>query len=697
MEVKQTVCGGCAQSDCGIDVHVEDGKIQFIGGMKDHPYNLGKICPKGMAAGGLITDPKRLQYPMKRAGERGEDKWTRISWDEALDTIAKKLLDIKKNYGPEQVAMIRGTGPGWQLSMMFHQLFMFAFGSGNLISHGHVCKCARVFVAGTMMGGEHDLDIENTNCILFWGSNPAETSLPNYWSRITRAKKRGVKLIVIDHRFSRTASKADLYVPIRPGTDGALALGLAHLIIKEDLYDKEFVENYSHGFDEYFELVQEFTPERVEQITQVPQETIREVALSYGGTKPSLLFVGNGLEQLDNSIQTMRAVFCLMGLTGNVGVKGGHILHPPAPLPDLIQRGQFFNELLKKSINSYDFFCSKLGAAAQILVPDFYETMRTGKPYPIRALLCCGTSFLTINPGANQHKELIKKNVELIVAHYPFMGREARELADIVLPATTFLECWRLRFMRPGFKNDAYTKWMGLQRPVVEPVGESWPDEKFVMELGRRVGLEKYFPWKDVLEFVDELLKPVGLSAEQLIKNPKGWIGRLSDEDAFKYYEKKGFNTTTKKFEFSSPSIEQAGFDPLPRYTEPKVSLISQPELAKEYPLSLSLGIKPVLFCHTQYHTIPALHNLMPEPWVEIHPLTADKLGIKEGDNVRIVSPYGKVSLKAQISGAVTPNFVCMPYGWAEYGIDELSVHGIADPINGSSPNHALMCRIEKP
>ena len=697
MEVKQTICGGCAQSDCGIDVHLDGGKIKFIEGTKGHPYSHGNLCPKGIAAGEMITDPNRLQYPMKRAGERGEDKWKRISWDEALDTIAKKLLEIKERYGPEQVAFSRGTGPGWEGSLFFHQLFLFAFGSGNLFCQGHVCKFPRVVVTGTMMGGEPDLDIEHTNCILLWGSNPAETSLPNYWSRITKAKKRGVKLIVVDPRFSRSATKADLYVPIRPGTDGALALGLAHLIIKEGLYDKEFVENYSHGFDEYAALVKDFTPERVEQITQVPQETVREIALSYGGTKPSLLFVGNGVEQLTNSMQTMRAIYCLPGLTGNIGVKGGHILHPPPPLPDLVQRGRFFGELLEKSATRHKFFYSKVGGGAAIGIDDLYETIRTGEPYPIRALLCTGSSFLTIHPGAEQYKELFRKNLELMVVHDPFMTKEARELADIVLPATTFLECWRFRFMRPGFKGGAYTKWLALQRPVVEPVGESWPDEKFAMELARRVGLGEYFPWKDVIEFTDELLKPIGLSAEQLVKDPKGFVGKLPEEDAIGFYKKNGFNTPTKKFEFYNTSFEKAGFDPLPRYTEPEVSPVSQPKLAEEYPLILDIGIKPGLFCHTQYHTTPVLHALAPDPWVEIHPLTADKLGIADGDSVRIVSPNGKVNLKARISGAtVSPNLVYMPYGWAEYEINTLSVHGTADPICGSAPNHALMCRIEK-
>lgn len=250
--------------------------------------------------------------------------------------------------------------------------------------------------------------------------------------------------------------------------------------------------------------------------------------------------------------------------------------------------------------------------------------------------------------------------------------------------------------MRPGFKGGAYTQWIALQRPVVEPVGESWSDERFVSELGRKVGLGKYFPWKDIIEFTDAYVKPIGISAEQLVKDPIGFVSKLPEEDAIRFYVKKGFNTPTKKFEFYNTSFEKAGFDPLPRFTEPGISPVSQPKLAEKYPLILDIGIKPGLLVHTQYHTVPILHNLIPDPWAEINPLTADKLGISEGESVRIVTPDGEVVLTARTSVAIAPDMVFMPYGWAEYEINNIAAGGPADPICGATPNHALMCRIEK-
>jgi formate dehydrogenase (coenzyme F420) alpha subunit len=697
MDIIQTLCGNCAQSDCGVDVYVDEGKITKIRGTKGHPYNHGNICAKGLAAGEVITNPNRVLYPMKRAGKRGEDKWTRISWDDALDEIAEKLKDLRDKYGSQCVSLTRGTGPGWEGSLMYHQLFMNAFGSGNYACQGYCCKFPRVVSTGITLGGEPDLDIENTKCILLWASNPADTSLPNYWSRISEARERGVKLIVIDSRFSRSASKADLHVRIKPGTDGALALGLANVIIKEGLHDKEFVTNYAHGFDEYADLAMEYPPERVEKITEIPRETIREVALAYGRTKPALLFVGNGVEQLTNTMQTMRAIYCLPALTGNIGVKGGHILNSPLPLPDLAQKSKFFGGLLESSVAQHKFFLSKLGGGASINIPDLYDAVRTEEPYPIKALFNIGSSFLTVIPGGNEAKELLREKLDLIVVHDLFMTAEARELADIVLPATSFLESWRFRFMRPGFKGNAYIQWVGLQRPVVAPVGESRSDEEFLTDLARRVGIGEHFPWKDVIEFTDDLVKPLGITAQELVDNPGGHLWEVPEEDVIRFYEKKGFNTPTKKFEFYSTLLEGAGFDPLPRYVDLKEAKGDMGVNDAEFPFLLNIGIKPGLFCHTQFHNVPLLHDLNPEPMVEIHPATADGLGIVGGETVRVETPNGNVSIKAEITEAIVrPEIVYMPYGWNEYGINNLSSHLPKDPISGTPSNHALQCRIVK-
>jgi len=697
MEVIKTICGGCAQSDCGIDVYVDNGQIVKIKGTDGYPYNNGNICPKGISSAHLITDPNRVKHPLKRIGERGDDKWAEISWEEALDTIAAKINQIRDEDGPERLGIFRGAGPGWEGSLMFLQRFMNAFGSANYCCQIHKCKGPRIVVTGTMMGGEPDMDIENTQCLLLWASNTAETSLPNYWSRISKAKTRGAKLIAIDSRFSKSASKADIFARIRPGTDGALALGLAHILIKENLYDQDFVENYGHGFAKYSELAAEFNPDKVEEITGVPQELIREIAMTYGGIKPAILFVGNGIEQLTNTMQTMRAIYCLPGLTGNIGAKGGHLLASPLPFPDIALKSRFFSELLDKSVSRHKFYHSRLAGGAMLTQPDLYDAMATGEPYYLRAALCIGNSFLTVIPEEKKYKEILKDKLELIVVHDPFMTREARELADIVLPATTFLECWRLRFMRPGFKPSAYLNHVGLQRPVVAPVGESRSDEELFMELGRRIGLAEYFPWDNVLGFVDEVVKPLGITADDLVKKPEGISYPIPEKDVVGFYKDKGFNTPTKKFEFYNTSFEENGFDPLPRYVEPAESPISMAQLKEEYPLVLSLGIKTVLFTHTQFHTFPLLNKLMPDPWVEIHPEKAQELGIGDGDLVRVESPRDQISLKAKVTEKTTaPDVVHVAYGWSDYSVNNLSTNYPRDPICGAPGNHALICRIEK-
>ena len=345
----------------------------------------------------------------------------------------------------------------------------------------------------------------------------------------------------------------------------------------------------------------------------------------------------------------------------------------------------------------HKFFLSKLGGGASINIPDIYDAVRTGKPYPIRALLNIGSSFLTVIPGGEEAKDILRKKLDLIVVHDPFMTTEARELADIVLPATTVLECWRFRFMRPGFKGNAYIQWAGLQRPVVEPLGESRSDEDFLADLARRVGIGEHFPWKNVIEFTDDLVKPLGITAQELVDHPEGHLWEVPEADVIRFYETKGFNTPTKKFEFYSTLLEGAGFDPLPRYVANALMQPSENDPKAAFPLTLNIGIKPGLFCHTQFHDISMLHELDPEPMVEIHPATASGLGIADGETVRVETPNGKVAIKARVTETIVrPETVYMPYGWSEYGINNLSSHLPKDPISGTPSNHALQCRISR-
>ena len=249
--------------------------------------------------------------------------------------------------------------------------------------------------------------------------------------------------------------------------------------------------------------------------------------------------------------------------------------------------------------------------------------------------------------------------------------------------------------MRPGFKGSAYTQWVALGRPVVEPVGESKPSEEFLSLLAHRLGLGEYFPWKSVVEFTDEMVKPLGITAQQLVDHPEGVSWAVPREEVVESYKKNGFNTPTKKFEFYNTSFEQAGFDPLPRYEEGLETPISRPDIAQEYPLIACIGIKPMLFHHTVLKNIPLMGDQMPEPWVEIHPDKASELEINEGDLLEVSTPIAKAVLSAKITLAtMDPKVVFLPYAWK--GINDLVGVSMQDPICGAPTSHALLCKVKK-
>ncbi|MBE0618411.1 MAG: molybdopterin-dependent oxidoreductase, partial [Proteobacteria bacterium] len=507
-------------------------------------------------------------------------------------------------------------------------------------------------------GGVPEADFENAELIILWAANPVETSLPNYGRRVMQAKARGAKLVVIDPRFTKTAAKADWHIPLRPGTDGALALGLAHVLIRENLYDKDFVERHTHGFAEFAAMVREYPPERVARITTVPVETIEKLARLYATTKPTALMSGNGVEQLTNTMQTVRAIQILPALTGNLGVKGGYIFTPNVAWSDMPLKGKYVGELIDKSVSRHKMF-----SGFSVVYPDLLDAIETDEPYPVKAVLCLGAP-LTVLPQGDRYRELLKKRLDLFVVHDLYMTSEA-QIADIVLPATSFLECSRLRSTR--YKADPYTQHIALQNRVADPVGESRPDEELFFELGRRLGMVELFPWQNALEAAGAAIESLGLTLQDLTDNPGGKEWRYPESEVVKFYEKTGFATPTKKVELYNTTFEKNGYDPLPRYLEPAESPVSQPKLSREYPLVCVNGIKSILYSHTQFRTLSMLHDILPDPWVELHPDKAAELGIGEGDLVLMASPRGQVRLKAKVSAGISsPGVVFSAYGWGQ-------------------------------
>ena len=707
VKIVKSVCRLCgtAHGGCGIDVHVDNGKIVKIEGTKNHPSNNGTLCARGLAATQLEYDPNRLQYPMQRVGERGEGKWKRISWDEAMNTIVTKLNNVIGSDGPRAISWFKGQSPGWECNFDWCQRFMNSIGSPNIATPGNNCQIARTIGHIYTYGSTPDSDYQNARCIVLWGDNPINRSISNVGARVIRAKQRGAKLIVVDPRFSKIAAKADIHVQPRPGSDGALALAMLNVIVSEGLYDKEFVDRWTYGFEKLSELVVQYSPEVAEEITWVPADMIRKVARVYATTKPATLHEGNGLDMLPNVTQTSRALAILRVVTGNLDVPGGDILNPEAPpfqrtVDMSLRKGSkeekekaFRESVSKHPLKFYIEYCS---------VPEVMDAVVTGEPYPIKAIIVQG-----MNPAINSSNTArIRKAlrmVDFLVTFDIFMSATA-ELADIVLPAATFLERTDLYKFGGEAKPILDAACYQLAPKVVEPLGECKSEYDFISDLTRRMGHEEAFPWEEVSEYIDYELKPIGVSYKELKDHPEFIVKRryLPQEMYRKYDKFFALPMLPNKAALYSTVFENLGYDPLPIYKEPGESHISRTDLTKEYPLICMDGLKPGLYVHSQFHSLPWLKEIMPDPWIEIHTKEAEELGIRDGETVVVTSLRGDIEIRCKVLDTMNPNVVAITHGWGDpYAGTQpadnvLTSHEIQCPISGATSNRCFLVRVAR-
>ncbi len=699
--IVRSACRMC-HGICGVLVHVADGVVTKVTGDPKCPTSRGYICAKGKASVELLYHPDRLKHPLKRGGARGEDKWERISWDEALDTIADRFLRFKEEYGAESIVGAYGTGRPYYV---FFQRFLNSLGTPNRVTFSHICYAPRLaasaMTCGTLpicdyygFGGVHP------KCVVVWGCNITETGASDGMCgyQLTQTLKRGAKLIVIDPRRTDIASKADHWVQLRPGTDDALALGMLHTIIEEGLFDKDFVENWTVGFDELAERVKEYPPERVEEITWVPAETICDTARLYATTKPACIQWGVALDQNINSFQTIRAVMFLSGITGNIDIPGGDVfwvppenvvIQSPRLNPDITLVGKLSREAWEKKIGTGSY-----RVLTQSVHPrHFYDTVLTEKPYPVKALFLMGTNSFLGHSYSARMAEVFKK-IDFTVATDLFMT-PTTQMADIVLPAASWLETDDVA--------DLHFAWCVLVRQKVTTIGECRDDKQILIDLAHRMRMEDCFPWKNVHEYCDWVLKDSGITFDEF--KEKGIIqGRMQ----YRKYLKDGFRTPSGKFELRCSKLETMGYDPLPSVVEPPESPYSTPDLFEEYPLVITTGARIQAFFHTEGRQIPSLRRRNPDPLLEIHPETAKNLEIKEGDWVWIESPRGRIRQKARLTKGIHPGVVSAQHGWwfpekdpPEYGFKESSVNMLTsdlpcDPHTGSESWRSFLCKVYK-
>jgi anaerobic selenocysteine-containing dehydrogenase len=540
----------------------------------------------------------------------------------------------------------------------------------------------------------HAPSVENTRCAVLWGHNP-NMAAPPEMQRIAAARKKGAKLIVIDPRRIAAAKEADIHIQPRPGTDCALALGMLNVIISEGLYDRGFVENWTTGFDQLAEHVKDYTPEKVEKITWVPADSIRETARLYAKTKPACIFYGPTLEQTVSGFEAARAMNTLRAICGNLDVPGGEICIS-LPLVNLMRLPEKWGDLEKPP--RADEFPMYSGAWGLFMgctgIPTSYvETILSEKPYPIKMMVFSGVNPMVTFPNVTRLKQALEK-LDFMVVMDLFMTPTA-EMADIVLPACTFLE--RTDELHNTYMLYENTPYGIFASQAIEPLGESWPDWKFWIELARRMGYGEYFPWKSSEEIIDYYLEPSGLTVKQLKESPSGVpFGTIKGLDYFEQHpEELRFPTPSGKVELYCEALKEMGYDPLPVYREPAESPLSNPELSKQYPLILTTGARLLEYSDSRYRNLPKMRRRKPKPVAEIHPASAEKHGINDGEMITVESIRGVLSIKASVTEDIMPGVVRIAGVWPEGTANILTDDAPACPIMGYPELRSVLCRVK--
>ena len=671
--VVKTFCNMCGVLACGLNIHVEGGKIRDVTKMEEHPF--GHLCVKSQGLIDWVYSEERVTHPLKKAG----GGWEKISWDEALGIISDKLQDVKEKYGARALVVHLGVPFLGRPVQKLAQRFCDVYGSPNYTSGGSFCFNARAMGHGLTFNYDAAAlfpSYRDAQCIVLWGTNPTQSSLLQA-AGISAARKRGAKLVVIDPRTTPLAKEADIHAQVRPGTDCALALGLLNVIIAEELYDKSFVEEWTVGFDRLVKHLKNYTPEKVEAITWAPAEAIVDIARMYASSKPATVSQGVSLDHCTNGLQTSRAICTLVAITGNLDVPGGNTYNPNLETSELRMRDNISTE---EAVGAeYPLFSRLLNESTVVTVT---EAILTGKPYPVKALIVQGSNPVLTWPNANKVEEAFGK-LELLVVMDLFMTETAK-LADLVLPAATFLEGRVMRDFPPL---------VFLGNKAIESRGDCLEDWRFWVELGRGMGYEQYFPWENYDDFVRALLQPTSVDFGQLDKRPGGVFHSPRERQR---YLKGGFNTPSGKAEIYSETLEGYGYSPLPTFEEPAESPVTKPDLARKYPLILITGARVSAFTHSQHRNVPVLRKHMPQPLVEINPRTAESLGILDGDLVTIESPRGSIKSYAKLTEDIHPKVVSIQHGWSEANANVLTDDMGRDPVSGYPGFRSVLCRIRK-
>jgi anaerobic selenocysteine-containing dehydrogenase len=637
----KTHCARMDHGGCALLVGAKDNRIVEVKADPEGYLNKGYICTKGLASPERLSHPARLRHPLQRRGKRGAGKWDRITWPQALMIINQNLRRIKKDSGARAVAFCQGMPKGLEHFVLIRLANIF--GSPNVVAVQDVCHAPREISGFHTCGFYPVADYHHlSRLVVLWGSNITSTNEEGQICRpLLNQIKKGTDLMVVDPRKTDLAAKARIWLQLKPGTDIALALAFLNVVIQEKLYDAFFVENWTHGFNDLVNHVKAYTPEKISDVTWVPADLIRQGARIYAQTHPAVIGWGNAIEHSPSTFDTARALVCLMAICGNLDVPGGNI---QANEPNILGLGKFVRADLLPDKKTEMIHAHHHAIRGLMTVPPslLKKAIIEKKPYAVKAAYVqCANPLIGYADSRQTHEAFSK--LDFLAVSDIFMTPTA-SLADLVLPAATHFEF-----------NDIGHYGLGhgyiLARPkVVDPPRACWPDLKILNELGRALTGDDYW-FKDYEDLLEAVLKPSGLSYDQFVQQ-----GYLKGSDRFKKYLNKGFRTPTGKVELSLSRAEKLNVSSLPQ-------LHQLPRQDPNYPLVLTCA-KNRHYLHSSYRWVDALRKRSPEPVTHVHPKTAKQYGIREGDEIIIETPHGKITQIVRFSEKIHPQVVYTAYGW---------------------------------
>jgi anaerobic selenocysteine-containing dehydrogenase len=713
---------GCHEG-CGVVCYVKDGKLVKVEGDKLHPYNQGRICPRCAALPDVVNSPDRLLYPMKRdPSKRGDpDAWERVTWDEALDLIESTMKGFADEFGSWTLQVFNGTGRDvlWEA-----QRLAYSMGTPHVESYasGLACWMPRLVAYILTTGGymmpdcsqrhEDRYDHEGyqyPEVLISWGSNSVQSNSDGFYGAwLVECLKQGTKLISIDPRMTWLCARSDIWIQPRPAVDSAIALAMLKTIIEEDLYDHDFVDCWTFGFDELAERCAEYDTEKLAEVAWVDADQLRAAARMFAKADRAGIQLGLALDMQRHGIAGVQAIICMMAITGNIDKPGGQIFTPdPYGVNNFGWGWEELSQEAQEKLIGYDEY-PLIRMGMRLDQPDLTVVMAEKEdPYAFKGAIMLGTNPLNCMSNADLSRVYnVLMKLEFIVVADWTITPTIQALADVALPVAMYMERQGVRYMYTG---------LSVLQPIagLDIQGEPKGDEEISWLLGKRFNPEMY-PWPTVEGMLDTVLAPSGstwknLQEQHWLYEPMNYYRYEKGE--LRHDGRIGFNTATQRIELYSSMAESMGYDPLPYYAEPYYGPLTTPELYAEYPIITMTGTRNIQFFHSEHRNIAKLREIQPDPLVEVNDVWAKEQGFRDGDWLWIENKVGRIKHRAKLTPTVKAGMANINSGWwfpemdphddPMYGCwdvnpNVLSELGQQGPTGFGADVKALLCKIYK-